>query len=143
VDELFPPHFIGLLAAAKTASHTEKGQNFTSFISKFTFSEYFSFFSQITTLGHIDIGGEVRLHASTPANSRSKRASFLTSPPISHSVCLLAVSKPQGFLPLHHYRWQMLKSLRQMRYNIHEGKVSPQGGATFLSKKRAWCEEAI
>jgi hypothetical protein len=37
----------------------------------------------------------------------------------------------------------MLKSLRQMGYTIHEGKASYQGGATLLSKKRAWCEEAI
>jgi len=61
----------------------------------------------------------------------------------THSVCLLAVSKPQGFFPLHHYRWQMLKTLRQMRYTIHEGKVSPQGGQHFSLIKRAWCEEAI
>jgi hypothetical protein len=40
-------------------------------------------------------------------------------------------------------KWQRLKSLRQMRYNIHEGKASHQGEATLLFKKRVWREEVI
>jgi hypothetical protein len=45
---------------------------------------------QASSLTFLDVGGECGCRTRNPANSRSKRAGFLHSPPTSYSVYLLA-----------------------------------------------------